>query len=186
MNVFCLRLSFLLVLAWNGNTDQIGLPIDRCYAAQDSLQVAQQYLGCIRNHELSCAIALFHFSDHYSIHERERDQQAVRTALTLVSEEFGSIKAVKQVKEAPEVSYVSVGGGDLPYWAQHPHFQRLTFAVSFDREENGFIFIDMSMINGIEQIRQVHYGLPAARNGAKERITAIMKRMMNTGNSGDR
>jgi len=141
------------------------------------VQVARTYMNCVGIADYSCVLALFHFPSSYSSAELESDQQAVRDALTVLDKELGRVESQDEISTTSDVVFLSVGGGDLPYWKKHPEFRRFTFKVKFAKEGEGFIFIDICQIEKAPQIRQVHYGLPASYKGARERILAIMNQM---------
>src|SRR5262245_52987146 len=126
---------------------------------QSSIQVARTYMNCVVGEDYSCALELFHFPDSYSAVELESDRQAIRAALTLLAKELGRMRKKEESLVAPDVVFLSIDGGDLPYWEKHPKFQRFTFKVQFAKEGEGFIFIDVCQIDTALQIRQVHYGL---------------------------
>lgn len=83
------------------------------------------------------------------------------------------------MNETPDPFYhVLTGGGDLGYWQKYPSFIKIIYEVDFEKEGKGYVALSFCNIAGNWEIRQVAYGLPAARSDARTRITTIMKEMM--------
>ncbi len=130
------------------------------------------------NSEYSEASGLFHYPLEYTSGKRSEQIVDVSKLLKILSEEFG-VPSDFRANEASSPCYnVTVCGGDIQYWQEHPTFRQVPLEVVFSKESNGYIVILFSNILNKLEIRAVAYGLPAQRPGAEERIVEIMTKML--------
>ena len=138
---------------------------------------ASQYFKYVKNRDFYNAATLFHFPKHYSQKERKDDVHAVSKTLELFADKFGNI-LVANLNQTPNPFYhVMTGGGDLRYWQKHPSSIKVIYEVTFEKESKGYVGLSFCNIDGNWEIRQVAYGIPAARSDARARITIIQKEM---------
>jgi hypothetical protein len=130
--------------------------------------------------EYSDASVLFHYPHEYTSKKRSEQILNVSKLLKIFTDEFGLPTSFK-VNETPAPCYnVTVCGGDVQYWQEHPSYIPIPLEVVFSKEKDGYVLILFSNILNRWKIRAVAYGLPAQRPGAKERVVEIMTKMLVT------
>jgi hypothetical protein len=136
-------------------------------------RLVSEFFARVSQGQLGEAAELFHYPPSYTGQERKDDVAAVALTLGLMTREFGTPGSPQ-----PHTSYamwyaVGGGGGDIPYWKDHPHLLDAVYRVSFSREGPGFVIFKFIEIGGAIEIASVQYGIPADRAGAMERIREI-------------
>ena len=130
--------------------------------------------------EYSDASVLFHYPQEYTSKKRSEQILDVSKLLKIFTDEFGLPTSFK-INETPSPCYnVTVCGGDVQYWQEHPSYIPIPLEVVFSKENDGYVVILFSNILNRWEIRAVAYGLPAQRPGAKERVVEIMTKMLIT------
>jgi hypothetical protein len=119
------------------------------------------------------ATSLFHFPADYTANELKEDKDAVSKTLNMYYEEFGRIASIERKDNVSLYYFVSIGGGNLPYWQKYPNTYNLFYKVNFSREGQGYVVLVFCNISDKWEIRQVNYGLPADRPESQERISGI-------------
>jgi len=122
---------------------------------------------------------LFHYPQKYTEKELKKDKDGVSKTLKLYFDEFGSILSIEKVNNPPLSYYVSIGGGDIPYWQKYPEVYNTIYAVMFSREGRGYLDFYFCNILGKWKIRHVSYGLPADSPQSQSRIGDIFQKLNN-------
>lgn len=141
-------------------------------------QIGDQFFKTEQIKDFDTASELFHYPSTYSPEERAKDKIGVRSVLEYFNQSFGKILSYKIPENTELYLALSIGGGDLPYWAKHPTSIRITYEVRFSNDGQGYVIIDLCKINDNYEIRSVHYGLPASRKDCPKRIQEIYDGMM--------
>jgi len=126
------------------------------------------------------ASALFHYPKEYTSEKKAEQILDVSKLLKIFTDEFGLLSNHKTDKDPALYYNVAVSGGDTSYWKGHPSFLQIPLEVHFSKENKGHVVILFSNISNKWEIRDVAYGLPAQRSGAKERVVEIMTKMLIT------
>ncbi|MBC8555423.1 MAG: hypothetical protein H8D23_37895 [Candidatus Brocadiales bacterium] len=154
-------------------------------SGQDSVEAKLQSLSIdffkhIASSEYSDASMLFHYPREYTSEKRSEQILDVSKLLNIFTDEFGLPSSFKVI-ETPSPCYnVTVCGGDVQYWQEHPSYTQIPLEVVFSKEKDGYVIILFSNILNRWEIRAVAYGLPAQRPGAKERVVEIITKMLKT------
>ena len=171
----CILLPFLSTRAFGQESFEDKDPTE---AKLQSLSV--EFFKHMASSEYSGASKLFHYPHKYTSEKRSEQILDVGKLLKIFTDEFGLPTSFK-VNETPAPCYnVTVCGGDVQYWKEHPSYIPIPLEVVFSKEEEGYVVILFSNIMNRWEIRAVAYGLPAQRPGAKERVVEIMTKMLVT------
>jgi hypothetical protein len=146
--------------------------------APDDESPAQLAAAFFRCGDADCAVRLFHFPPDYSAEELRKDTNGVRAVLELFQHELGRATEPNASDDPGEFIGVGIGGADAAYWKKHPDTSTIRYVVNFEKEGRGIVAIEACHIGSKWQIRSVHYGLPASRADAKQRIDAVYTKMM--------
>ncbi len=138
-------------------------------------QLAAAFFHC---GDADCAVRLFHFPPEYSAEELRKDTSGVRAVLKLFERELGRPAEPKASGDPEQFVDVGIGGADEAYWKEHSESATTRYVVQFAKEGRGMVAIEACPLGPKWQIRSVHYGLPASRADAKQRIDAIYTKMM--------
>ncbi len=138
-------------------------------------RLAAEFFRC---DDATCAVRLFHFPPEYSADELSKDASGVRAVLELFQRELGRPADPKASDDPEQFIDVGIGGADEAYWKKHPESSTIRYIVRFAKEGRGMVAIETCHLGPKWQIRSVHYGLPASRADAKQRIDAIYTKMM--------
>jgi len=142
--------------------------------------LSSEFLKHMSSSKYSDAAGLFHYPQEYTSVKKSGQILGVSKLLKIFTEEFG-IPSNYKINESPTPYYnVTVTGGDMQYWQEHPSHLQVPLEVVFSKENDGQIVLLFSNVLNKWEIRAVAYGLPAQRPGAKERIVEIMTKMLIT------
>ena len=142
--------------------------------------LSSEFLKHMSSSKYSDAAGLFHCPREYTSIKRSGHILGVSKLLKIFTDEFGIPSNCKINESSTPFYNVTVTGGDMQYWQEHPSQLQIPLEVSFSKENDGQIIILFSNVLNKWEIRAVAYGLPAQRPGAKERIVEIMTKMMTT------
>jgi len=124
------------------------------------------------------ATTLFNFPADYSNKELREDKNAISKTLNMFYEEFGKIASIEKIDNLSLYYFVTIGGGNFPYWQKYPDVYNSFYKVKFSREGKGYVVLVFCHISDRWEIRQVNYGLPADQPKSQERILDINKKFM--------
>jgi len=124
------------------------------------------------------ATELFWFPPNFTPAERSKDAAGVAVTLRIITREFGVPEAPEPDDSAEGVYGVGGGGGDFEYWQKHPVSVDIRFRAHFTREGDGFVIFKFLEVGDSLRIRELNYGLPARRSGARDRIQQIMETLI--------
>ncbi len=171
----CILLSALSTRA----SGQVSVEVRKSVEAQIQT-LSSEFLTHMASSEYSDAAALFHCPQEYTSVKKTGQILGVSKLLKILTDEFG-IPSDCKISEFPDPHYnVTVCGGDMQYWEEHPSQLQIPLEVVFSKENDGQIVILFSNVFNKWEIRAVAYGLPAQRQGAKERIVEVMTKMLAT------
>jgi hypothetical protein len=171
----CILLPFLSTRASGQESFENKDPVE---AQLQSLSI--KFFKHMASSKYSDASVLFHYPQEYTSKKRSEQILDVSKLLKIFTDEFGLPTNFK-VNETPAPCYnVTVCGGDVQYWQEHPSYIPIPLEVVFSKEKEGYVVILFSNIMNSWEIRAVAYGLPAQRPGAKERVVEIMTKMLVT------
>jgi hypothetical protein len=121
------------------------------------------------------AANLFHFPPTFTPGERSKDVAAVAATLAILTKEFGIPNEPKPNDSTALWYSIGAGSAHLAYWQNYPYSVDLRLRVKFSREGPGYMVVKFSKIEGVIEIRNVDYGLPADGPGAIKRIKEIFE-----------
>ena len=128
------------------------------------IDTKNEYFKLLNENDFKKASTLFHYPPSYSKTELENDQNAVSKILKLFSSEFGNFQPYDTLNNISETRYVSIGGGDIPYWSKYTKTIKITYPVNFEKEGFGYIALRYCYINDEWELRDIWYALPNSRN----------------------
>ena len=145
---------------------------------QDIEAITASFFQFMKDGQFDEASRLFHYPPGLTDQKLSQRRKTVATSLQLLQKEFGKV-IHRQVTQPPgQVLSVTVTGGSIDYWEQHPQYSTSLLEVEFDKEGEGFLLVSFCDITGELQIRSVKYGLLLSRPGAKARIIEVMRNIV--------
>ena len=157
------------------------LVTSKAFGEQDTYQlekISNMFFTNIQNKNFNKVSQIFHFPPNYSNQELEKDRNSVIKGLKYFDYEFGTISSYKKAETAKFFLEANIGGGDIPYWKEHPQFAKMVYEVKFSKENEGFIVFYFCRISDKYEIRSVGYALPMSRADTKERVREIFNGFM--------
>jgi len=140
--------------------------------------IASNFFSLMKSNNFQEASSLFHYPPHYSAQELSKDTNGVATILEIFQNEFGEISNPAINNEKATIASLQVGGGDLPYWKNHPNFVSVIYRVNFAKFGNGFVTFTFSNIGNKFQIREVKYGLLSTRKDTQQLLKKVAEKLM--------
>lgn len=120
---------------------------------------------------------LFHFPKEYTEKQLKEDKNAINKTLKMYFDEFGKITGIEKISNPPLFYFVTIGGGNIPYWQRYPEVYNIIYKVKFSSEGQGYLVFGFCNILRKWEIRQVSYGLPADSPQSQTRIVNIHQKM---------
>jgi hypothetical protein len=142
---------------------------------KDVSLLASKFFSYMNQNNYIEAAKLFHYPPNYTTQDLEKDIKGVSGLLEALKESFGQISRVGVSKTGEKILSLQVGGGDIPYWKQHPQYLTLIFSSYFSKYGDGYITFTICNISKKFEIREVKYGLAATRANSAQLLQEAIK-----------
>ena len=126
----------------------------------DARRLADSVARQVAAHDLGRAVEALHYPDDEPAGARRKDAAGVQRSLDVLFEDFGSVSNLSPVDSVPPTYENIVGGGTVEFWARHPTRTRYFYSVRFAKRGPGWIFVDVSSIEGRIGVRSLSFALP--------------------------
>lgn len=141
-------------------------------------ELAELYFSHLKDADFLGASNLFHYPPTYSQQELDKDVEQVAEFLRYLHREFGKLNSYEPDTGLSLCYNISVGGGDLNYWKDKPGAHPFTYKADFEREREAYVCVQFCEINDKIEVRAVSYGLPISKPDSAQRISELVKGMM--------
>lgn len=143
----------------------------------DSEAVAQRVAAFVVLGRVSSIAAEFYYPEQ-SLREREADRTGVESLLDVIYEDYGAVAAMTRLDAVPPSLFTMVAAGDVKFVNAHPFFTRYPYRVRFSKRGEGYVFVDVMLINRRPVLRSICFALSSERPGAAALIESTGNRML--------
>jgi hypothetical protein len=124
--------------------------------------VAKRFFYLISQEDYMGASKLFHYPPNYTQEEIKKDIEAVSKFLEAMGTSFGKLSGPVPYTGSNRIMSLQIGGGDIPYWKDHPDYLSKLYEVSFSKYGTGYVTLSLCNLTNNWEIREAKYGLDAS------------------------
>jgi hypothetical protein len=148
------------------------------YENEEPANLAKRVVDEVAQGDVAAASQKFHYPADEAPSLRKSDVDGVAASLRILSSDFGKISGIRRTTVVPDAYSAFVAGGTVSFWAHHPDYTRFTYEVAFGKYGPGWMFVDVSRIDGRLGIRTLSFALSSHRPGSEEAITSTTQHLL--------